>query len=293
MKPLYLLELICLAALWGASFLFMRMAVPEFGPFALVELRVGIAALFLLPIIIWRKKLLIIKDNFIKLMIVGLFSTAIPFCLLSYATLSVSAGYASILNATTPIFTAIVTWYWIKEKMAISTLLGLIVGFLGVLILVFDKQGSQADISLLPVIAALIATFCYGVGINYTQQKLGHLSAIEIAFGSLFGASICLLPLALYTWPQSMPSSQGWIAVSVLGIACTAIAFLLFFRLIANVGSNKAASVAYLIPFFGVIWGALLLQERLSIFMLIGGFLILLGVALSTGLMAKLKALSI
>jgi len=210
---------------------------------------------------------------------------------LSYATLSVSAGYASILNATTPIFTAIVTWYWIKEKMTISTLLGLMVGFFGVIILVFDKQGAQSEITLLPVIAALAATFCYGVGINYTKQKLVHLSAIEIAFGSLFGASILLLPLAVWVWPQAMPSAQSWVAVSVLGIACTGIAFILFFRLIANVGSNKAASVAYLIPFFGVIWGVLLLNENLSAFMLMGAFFILFGVALSTGLFEKLKML--
>jgi len=289
MKPLYLLELFCLAALWGASFLFMRMAVPDFGPMALVELRTGIAALFLFPIIVWQNKWLIFKDNIVKLTIVGLFSTAIPFCLLSYSTLSVSAGYASILNATTPIFTAIVAWYWVKEKLALKTLLGLIVGFIGVFILVFDKQGANTEISLLPVMAALVATFCYGVGINYTKQGLGHLSPIVIAFGSQFMAALSLLPLAIWAWPQSMPSNQSWLAVSILGIACTGIAFILFFRLIANVGSTKAASVAYLIPFFGVFWGAILLDEHLTLYMAVGGFFILLGVALSTGLLSKLK----
>ncbi len=284
MKPLYLFELVCLAALWGASFLFMRMAVPEFGPIALVELRTGLAALFLLPFIVGQKKLSVIKDNFISLVIVGLVNIAIPFCLLSFATLSVSAGYASILNATTPIFTALVTWFWVKEKLGIATLLGLSIGFFGVFILVFDKQGGQNQVSLLPVIAALGATFCYGVGINYTKQKLSHLSAIVIAFGSLFTASMCILPLAIWFWPVSQPSFQSWVAVSILAVACTGIAFILFFRLIANIGPNKAVTVTYLIPFFGVIWGGLLLNETLTIYMAGGGFFILLGVALSTGL---------
>jgi len=254
MKPLYLLELICLAALWGASFLFMRVAVPDFGPIALVELRTGIAALFLFPIIIWQNKWLIIKDNVIKLTIVGLFSTAIPFCLLSYSTLFVNAGYASILNATTPIFTAIVAWYWVKEKLTLTTLLGLIVGFIGVFILVFDKQSADTEISLIPIMAALVATLCYGIGINYTKQGLGHLDPIVIAFGSQLMASLSIMPLAIWTWPTDIPSNQSWLAVSILGVACTGIAFILFFRLIANVGSNKAASVAYLIPFFGIFW---------------------------------------
>ncbi len=290
MKPLDYIELVCLAALWGASFLFMRMAVPEFGPFALVELRTGIAALFLLPFILWQQKMSVIKDNFMVLVIVGLSSTAIPFCLLSFATLSVSAGYASILNATTPIFTALVTWFWVKEKLGLSALLGLVVGFLGVFILVFDKQGGQETVSLLPVLAALVATFCYGIGINYTKQKLSHLSPIVIAFGSQLTASLSLLPFAIWFWPSTLPSLQSWVAVSILGVASTGIAFILFFRLIANIGPNKAVTVTYLIPFFGVIWGSLLLDEVLTVYMAAGGFFILFGVALSTGMLVKAKS---
>lgn len=289
MRPIYLIELIILAALWGASFLFMRMAAPEFGPIPLVELRTGIAALFLLPIILWKRKYIIVKDNIIILTILGLFSTAIPFCLLSYTTLFVSAGYASILNATTPIFTAIVTWLWVREKLDSYALAGLFLGFLGVFILVFDSQDLSGGISLMPVIAALCATTCYGIGINYTKQRCHHLKPLEIAFGSQFTSAIILLPMALFFWPEQWPSTQSWVAVSILGVASTGIAFILFFRLIANIGPNKAITVTYLIPFFAVIWGALLLDEQPSIYMLFGGIFILLGVALSTGLFAAKK----
>lgn len=287
MKPLYVFELICLAALWGASFLFMRMAVPEFGAFSLVELRTAIAAFFLLPFIIWQKKIHIIKDNIQTLVVLGLFSTAIPFWLLSYATIYVSAGYASILNATTPIFTAIVTWLWVKEKLDKFALAGLFLGFLGVFVLVFDSKDLSGCVALIPVIAALGATTCYGIGINFTKQKCQHLNPLLIAFGSQFTSALILLPLALYFWPEQLPSNRSWVAVTILGIASTGIAFILFFRLIANIGPNKTVSVTYLIPFFAVIWGALLLDEEPSIYMIVGGFFILLGVALSTGLFSK------
>jgi len=289
MKPIDLFKLIILSSLWGASFLFMRMAAPDFGPIALIELRTAIAAIFLLPIILWKKKLKILKDNFGTLLVAGLFSSAIPFCLLSYATLYVSAGYASILNATTPIFTALIAWVWIKEKLSIFALGGLVLGFVGVFVLTFDSQDVSGGVSLIAVIAGLGATVCYGIAINFTKQKCQHLNPLVIAFGSQLGAALILLPLSIYFWPQHMPSTQSWVAVSILGVASTGIAFILFFGLIASLGSNKAASVTYLIPFFAVIWGFIFLKEALTSYMMLGGFFILFGVALSTGLISRHK----
>jgi drug/metabolite transporter (DMT)-like permease len=284
MKPLYLLELVLLAALWGASFLFMRIGTPEFGPVALIELRTAIAALFLLPIVLLTKKFGQASANYGLLFIVGLVGTAIPFCLLSYATLFVSAGYASILNAMAPIFTALIAWLWVNDRLSFSAVIGLIIGFGGVFILVFDKQDATGELNIWPVIAGLGATFCYGLGANFTRQKLGHIHPLAIAFGSQLGAALGLLPFSVWLWPQQVPGSQAWISVTVLGIACTGIAFILYFRLIANIGVNKAISVTYLIPLFGVVWGMIFLDEVLSLMMIAGAMTILLGVSLTTGM---------
>ena len=289
MKPLYLIELVTLAALWGASFLFMRMGAPEFGPVVLIFLRTGIAALFLLPIVLLTRKWKLIKENALLLFIVGVVGTALPFSLLSYAVLTVSAGYASILNATAPIFTAIIAWWWVRDELSFSAVMGLVVGFIGVFILAFDNQGSSSGISFLPVMAGLGATFCYGVGANFTKQKLGHVHPLALACGSQLGAAISLLPLSIWLWPSQLPGQQAWISVTLLGIACTAFAFILYFRLIANVGVNKAITVTYLIPFFGVVWGMIFLNEALTLFMLAGGLFILTGVALSTGIFNSRK----
>ncbi len=287
MKPLFFAELVTLAALWGASFLFMRMGAPEFGPVVLITLRTGIAAVFLLPLVIWSKKWQSIKQNYHLLLVVGVVGTAIPFTLLSYAVLTVSAGYASIINATAPIFTAIIAWLWVKDELSISALGGLMVGFAGVVILTFDKQGNTGGINILPVLAGLGATLCYGIGSNFTKQKLSHVHPLALACGSQLAAAISLLPVSLWFLPSQIPAQQAWVSVTLLGVACTGIAYILYFRLIANVGVNKAMTVTYLIPFFGVVWGIIFLQEALSVHMLTGGLFILAGVSLSTGIFAR------
>jgi len=289
LKPLYLFELVILAALWGASFLFMRMGAPEFGPIVLIFLRTGIAATFLFPIVLVTKKWILIKENAFLLFVVGVVGTALPFSLLSYAVLSVSAGYASIVNATAPIFTAIIAWWWVRDELSFSAVVGLVVGFIGVFILAFDNQGSSSGVSLIPVLAGLGATFCYGLGANFTRQKLGHVNPLALACGSQLGAAISLLPLTVWLWPSQLPGQQAWVSVTLLGIACTAFAFIIYFRLIANVGVNKAITVTYLIPFFGVVWGMIFLNEALTLFMLAGGLFILTGVALSTGIFKSRK----
>ncbi len=292
MKPLYLIELITLAALWGASFLFMRTGSPEFGPVVLIALRTGIATIFLLPFIIFTKKPGLNLQNSFSILLVGVMGTAIPFTLLSYAVLTVTAGYASILNATAPIFTAIIAWIWVRDELNFSSIMGLITGFSGVIILTFDNQGDGSTLSLLPVFAGLGATFCYGLGANYTRQKLSHIPPLQLAFGSQLGASISLLPMAIWLWPAQLPGQQAWISVTLLGIACTGIAFILYFRLIANVGVNQAITVTYLIPFFGVIWGMVFLNESLTLIMFTGGMFILAGVGLSTGIFKSHKTIT-
>jgi drug/metabolite transporter (DMT)-like permease len=293
MKPVYLLELMILAALWGASFLFMRVGAPEFGPITLIALRTAIAAIFLIPLVIMAGKIKLIQDNALLLFVVGVIGTALPFSLFSFAVLYVSAGYASILNATAPIFTALVAWIWVNERLTLSAALGLLIGFCGVVLLVLDDHSVSTEMVWIPVMACLAATLCYGIGANFARQKLGHVHPLAIAGGSQLGAALSLAPFGWWLWPDTPPGQQAWLAVIILGIASTAIAFILYFRLIANVGVTKAMTVTFLIPFFGVIWGMLFLQEMLTVFMLGGGLLILIGVGLSTDILnrwRKIKA---
>jgi len=287
MKPIYLLELVILAALWGASFLFMRVGAPEFGPIVLIALRTAIAAVFLMPVVIMAGKIKLIQDNALLLFVVGVIGTALPFSLFSFAVLYVSAGYASILNATAPIFTALVAWIWVNERLTLSAALGLLIGFCGVVLLVLDDQSVSTEMIWIPVMACLGATLCYGIGANFARHKLGHVHPLAIAGGSQLGAALSLAPFGWWLWPLTPPGQQAWLAVIILGIASTAIAFILYFRLIANVGVTRAMTVTFLIPFFGVIWGMLFLREPLTVFMLGGGMLILIGVGLSTDIMNR------
>ena len=289
MKPIELVELIALAAIWGASFLFMRLGVGEFGPVVLIFLRAGIAAAFLIPIVLLAKKIQLIKQNSLRLFLVGVIGTALPFSLFSFALLTVSAGYASILNATAPIFTAVIAWLWVSERLSGIAVTGLIVGFSGVILLVLDDQSVSTENVFVPVLACLGATLCYGLGANYTKQKLAHVHPLAIAGGSQLGATVGLAPFGWWFWPHTPPGAQAWLAVSLLGIVCTGIAFILYFRLIANVGVIKAMTVTYLIPFFGVIWGMIFLNESLTLLMFLGGLLILTGVGLSSGVMQHWK----
>lgn len=284
-----MLELVLLAALWGASFLFMREGAPQFGPIALIALRTGIAALFLLPILLLGRQQRYIFSQWRPILIVGLTNTAIPFCLFSYTTLSLAAGFTSILNATAPMFAAIIAFLWLRQKLTLTAMAGLLVGFGGVFVLVTGKEGGMVRIEWLPILAALAATFLYGFAANYTKKALNGVPSLAIATGSQLYSALALSPLAWLTWPASMPGAEAWWQVGALGIACTGLAYILYFHLIEKVGVSNSITVAYLVPLFGVLWGALFLDEVLHFSMFAGGGMILLGVALTTGMMAKLR----
>jgi drug/metabolite transporter (DMT)-like permease len=283
----YILELVLLAAVWGASFIFMRTTVPEFGPIMLITLRTGIAAGFLLPFLIKAKLLSQLRVHWLPIFVVGLINTAIPFCLFSYSTLHLGAGFASVLNATAPMFGAIIGFFWLKDHLSNIAIIGLFVGFCGVLLLSIARDAAFSADALLPVIAALLATFSYGAAACYAKRHLIGIQALAVATGSQCFAFLCLAPLSLAFWPEQMPGPNSWLQVLVLGVVCTAFAYILYFRLIANVGSAKAITVAYLVPVFGVLWGIIFLDEHLSPGMWVGASLVILGVALTTGLLSR------
>ena len=261
MRPRDLLDLLLLAALWGGSFLFVRAAVPAFGPFALIELRVGIAALVLLPLLAVRGSFAELRRNAAPIAAVGLLNSALPFTLFAFASLTMTAGFASILNATAPLFGALIAQLWLKDRLTRVQMLGLLVGFAGVVLLVWSRNALAGGGSTLAVAAALCATLAYGIAANYTKRSLTGVGSFSIATGSQCAAALALLPLALWAWPALTPPLRTWLEVILLGVASTGVAYLLYFRLIANVGPTRAVSVTFLIPVFGMLWGALYLGE--------------------------------
>lgn len=283
MKARDSLELVLLAALWGGSFLFMRVAAPEFGPLALIALRVGIAALFLLVILAARGGLAALAAHAGDLAVLGIINSALPFCLLAYAVLSVTAGFAALLNATTPLWGAVVAWVWLHERLTPGRIAGLAAGVAGVLILTWGRMSFQPGDTGLAILAGLLATLSYGIAASYAKRRLAGVDPLAVATGSQIGATLALAPLAMPAWPVLPVSASAWFSVIALGVACTGIAYVLYFRLIARIGPGRATAVTFLIPVFALLWGGLWLDEELTPRMALGGLVILTGTALATG----------
>lgn len=290
MKTPDLIELIALAAIWGASFLFMRMGAAEFGPIALSMLRVAGAALFLLPLLAWQRQAATLRTHWRALAVVGIVNSVFPFVLFSIAALALNAGLSSIFNATAPLWGAMIGALWLKDRLTPSRLLGLAIGFAGVLFLAWDKAsfkpGEHGVSAGLAILACLLATLCYGFGANYTKRALQGVPPLAVAAGSQLAATLALAVPGLWLWPTQLPSATAWGAVAGLAFLATGVAYLLYFRLIAHVGPARAISVTYLIPLFGVLWGALFLGEAVTPAMFGGGAIILAGTALVTGVVS-------
>jgi drug/metabolite transporter (DMT)-like permease len=275
------LELLLLGVIWGASFLFMRVAAPEFGALALVEIRVATAAVFLVAVLAWRRGMNDLPGAALPLTVVGVFSSALPFVLFAYSTLSVTAGTAALLNASAPLFGALVAYAWLRDKLTLPRVIGLAIGFGGIVLLAWDKAAIGGG-STLAILAGLGASFSYGLAVNYTKKKLGQVSPLATATGSQIAAALLLLPLALAYWPSEMPSLKSWLSVITLGMVGTGIANAYYFRLIARIGPARAIAVTYLVPVFGMLWGLIFLHEPVTASMLAACAVILLGTALAT-----------
>ncbi len=270
MKTRDLVDLLVLGAIWGASFLFMRVAAPEFGAVPLIAARVGIAAMFLIVVLARRGGLDQLYRNAPRLTFLGAINSAIPFSLFAYAVLSVTAGFASVLNSTAPLFGALVAFIWLRDRPAPARIAGLIVGFAGVLVLVWGRVSLADDGGGVAVLAGLSAAVLYGISANYVKKQLSDVDPFVIATGSLVAATVLLLPLAMLYWPETPPSRVRWVSAVLLGVICTGIAYILYFRLLSRIGPSKTLAVTYLIPAFGVLWGHLLLHEPITASMVVG-----------------------
>lgn len=276
-----LLELLLLAAVWGASFLFMRIAAPILGPVWLIELRVLLAGLALLLLSIRLNLLAEIRRHLIPLLVVGCINSAIPFLLFAFASLFLPAGFTSILNATAPLFGTIIAFLWFREKLTFSRFLGLILGFAGVTVLVGWTNIPITQSFIWAIMAGLLAALMYAIAAPYTKQKLSGVSSLVVATGSQLSAAIVLLPITPFFLPRLFPSVVVILVVLALALFSTAFAYILYFRLINNIGVSKALTVTYLIPLFAMLWGAIVLQEPITISMVLGCSLILTGTAIA------------
>lgn len=287
MKTKDWIELTLLAAIWGASFLFMRVGAPEFGAVALAAVRVTVAALVLLPLLLQQGQLAALKKHWKPIFVVGLTNSGIPFVLFAYAALAITAGLSSIFNAAAPLFGAVVAWAWLKDKPGPGRVLGLAVGFAGVLWLAWDKAGFKPGAPVshtgLAVLACLTATLLYGWSASFTKRYLTGVPPLASATGSQISSALFLALPAWWFWPSALPSAHAWGAVVLLAIACTGVAYVMYFRLISRLGPANAITVTFLIPVFGLLWGWLFLGEKITSAMLLGCAVIVIGTSLATG----------
>jgi drug/metabolite transporter (DMT)-like permease len=286
----WLIDFLLLAAIWGASFMFMQVASKEMGAFAAAGLRVCIATVVLLPLLLHKGLGNSLRQHWKLTFAVGLMNSAIPFVCFSYALLAITSGLSSILNATVPLFGALVAWMWLSDRPTKSRMLGLAIGFAGVTMLAWNKASFKPDASGLStgwaVLACLTASLCYGISASIARRYMGGLPSLVSATGSQIGASLALVPLMLWTWPAEAPSLRAWGAVTVVGVVSTALAYVLYFRLIERAGPTRALAVTFAIPAFAVLYGVLLLGEVVTGWMLVCGLVIIAGTSLSTGLVS-------
>ncbi len=288
-------DLLLLALIWGASFLFMRLGATEFGPVALAFVRVAGAAALLLPLLALRGHWASLSPHWRVLLVLGAINSALPFVLYGLAALVLPSALMAVFNATAPLWAALIAWAWLHERPGVSRGLGLLIGFVGVAALSAGKADLQPDLSgispALGIAACLGATVLYGFGANYTKQRATGVPPLTMAAGSQLAAALLLAPAALWTWPAAPPSAAAWGAAALLAVLCTGLAYILYFRLIARAGPSKAISVTFLIPACAALWGFVVLGEVPSTAMLAGGAVILLGTALATGVL-RLPGLS-
>ncbi|AIU83208.1 MULTISPECIES: DMT family transporter [Bacillus] len=281
--------LLLLASLFGASFLFIKIASPSLGPLFLIESRVGIAAISLIIFARLLKQKIEIKYKWKELMILGAINAAIPFVLIAYAELNLSASLAAIINSTTPLFSVIISILWLKEGKNMRTFLGIIMGCIGVGILV-GWSPIQLNVKvILSIVAISLAALFYGIGGVYSKRAFQDMKSFDLAIGQQLGASIVLLPFALLDMPNKLPSIGVTISVLGLAVFSTSVAYLLYFYLIKNIGPTKTVSVTLLVPIFGIIWGVLFLDERTTLSTYIGLSVVLMSILLVSNTKQKVS----
>jgi drug/metabolite transporter (DMT)-like permease len=262
--------LILLSALWGGSYLFMRIAGPALGPVVLMALRVSIAAVVLFAYLGSLRQWPDFRRYWKPFLVMGILNNAIPFILIANAVIHLNASIAAILNATTPLFTALVAAWWIKEPLGARKVTGVVLGMVGVAVLVGWSPLPLTSGVIAASLQALLAALSYGLAAVHARRQFMGVPPLHAAVGQLSGSTVLLLPLGVLWSPQAFPDARVALSVVGLAVACTALAYGMYFRLIATTGATAAATVTFLIPFFSVLWGVMFLGEPLSVGMFIG-----------------------
>ncbi|KAB2826057.1 DMT family transporter [Aliivibrio finisterrensis] len=282
-----ILSLFTLAALWGGSFLFVRIAANPLGPAVLIETRVAFAALTLLVVSLFLKKSLHFMSNIKHFLILGLFNSALPFLLFAYSAQILNVSTLAILNSTAPIWGAIIGAVWTRTWLTKEVVFGLVLGMIGVSVLVGWEAINVGDEAIIPMIAALMGAFSYGVATNYAKNA-PSVEPFNNAHGSMWASVILVLPLVPFMPVREVVSVDIVFAVFALGAVCTGLAYLLYFRLIKELGASSALTVTFIIPVFGILWGYLFLGETVGINAIIGTVLVVIGTMFVTGFYTKL-----
>ena len=285
-----LLRLFILASIWGSSFLFMRIAAPVLGPAVMIEYRLLFAAVFLAIVGVLLKKPLHLREHWKHYLILGFFNSGLPFLLFAYAAGTLSASLLSVLNATAPIWGALISAAWSRQMVGGRVLLGLVLGTCGVALLVGFDHVSARPGAALAIAAALLASFNYGVASTYAKSAK-KVDPFANAHGSMWGAALLVLPALLFFPSHSAPTIGIMGAVLALGVLCSGVAYLMYFRLIADVGPTSALTVTFLTPLFGILWGTLFLGEIVGWYTVAGAAIVIVGTALVTGFRPNFNAL--
>ena len=275
MENKYWILITILGAVWGSAFMFIKIATPELGPIALVNIRLAVAGLIFIPFLLQQKYLKHFRSNLKNILVLSVINTALPFSLFAYASLESSSNMLSILNGTTAIMAVVISTIWLKIRLNFFQIMGVFIGLFGIVVL---ANPDNVYISMKATIFCLSAAFCYALSANYIQKFAYKTNTIVLIGWSLVIASVLLMPITFFNLPSQFPSNNVIFSILWLGVISTGVAFLGYVRLIEKVGAVKTATVAYFIPVFGVIWGYVFLGEPITLQILIGMILILIGI---------------
>jgi drug/metabolite transporter (DMT)-like permease len=285
LRPSDLGRLLLLAAIWGASYLFMRIAVPHVGAEWMVEGRTLAGGLVMAAFLAVTRTSPAVARHWRGYLVLGALAVALPFWLIGTAVKTIDASTAAILNATSPIFSAIVAALWIRERLTLEKVAGIAISIAGIAILVGWTPKPMTGAELLACSLSLAACACYGAASVYTKVRLATAPPAALSTASCLVGAAAMAPFTPWTAVAAPVPATAWAAILVLGIVCTGFAFILYYRLIADLGPVRATTVTLLIPVFGILWGVVFLGEPLTPGRIAGAATVLLGCALALGVL--------
>ena len=275
-----------LAAIWGSAFMFIKISAVDFGPILLVTLRLLIAGLVFMPLLLRKKYRLLFKSHLPGIIIIAIFSNALPFTLFAFASLGATSNMLGILNGTTAFLTTVIAYFWLNESISSKQIIGLCLGFLGVIILVNPANGSSTVIASM---CALLGSLCYAFNGNYLEKFHSNSNKkVLIGWSMLFGG-LFMTPFAFFNLPDAIPNLNSFLALLWLAVVSTGIGYLGYIRLINRIGAVKTSTLTYLLPVFSIIWGAIFLQEKITLIILVGFLFVMMGMYFANTTKVKIK----